>query len=337
MNKEFRNNAGMRLVFNDDGIIWYKSTGGNIFFSYGSIKSVKMNFIGGFEVHGENEQFVFVGQSKEDRKSLKELIPLIEDAKKGKKQAEVRKNVSIDANLSEVDGLLRDSEKVTDFLKNGKYKHDAYIVKESSSTFGHLRKELDHQYAKRELGANGVLMYFTYANERAWEQDSRVILTKNMVYLKNGADGKEFFYLRPNMVNFLARLDNRKIMAQDVKTKQSSVIGSAVAGGVLAGGVGAVVGAAAAASNNANGGKTVVGKAYDSGKRKIRTEGISGIFDAEPTNIYLSTKIADRFPIFSQYRDSDGFRKFVGTEMSARAYDEFLTTLENMLKAYDSN
>lgn len=337
MNKEFKNNAGMRLVFNDDGIIWYKSTGGNIFFPYGSIKSVKMNFLGGFEVHGENEQFVFVGQSKEDRKALKELIPLIEDAKKGKKQAEVRKNISVDANLSEVDGLLRDNEKVSDFLKNGKYKHDAYIIKESSSTFGSLRKELDYQYAKRELGANGVLMYFTYANERAWEQDSRVILTKNMVYLKNGADGKEFFYLRPNMVNFLARLDNRKIMTQDVKTKQSSVIGSAVAGGVLAGGVGAVVGAVAVASNNANGGKTVVGKAYDSGKRKIRTEGIYGIFDAEPTNIYLSTKIADRFPIFSQYRDADGFRKFVGTEMSAGAYDEFLTTLENLLKAYDSN
>ena len=54
MNKEFKNNAGMRLVFNDDGIIWYKSTGGNIFFPYGSIKSVKMNFLGGFEVHGEN-------------------------------------------------------------------------------------------------------------------------------------------------------------------------------------------------------------------------------------------------------------------------------------------
>lgn len=143
MNKEFKNNAGMRLVFNDDGIIWYKSTGGNIFFPYGSIKSVKMNFLGGFEVHGENEQFVFVGQSKEDRKALKELIPLIEDAKKGKKQAEVRKNISVDANLSEVDGLLRDNEKVSDFLKNGKYKHDAYIIKESSSTFGSLRKELD--------------------------------------------------------------------------------------------------------------------------------------------------------------------------------------------------
>ena len=119
--------------------------------------------------------------------------------------------------------------------------------------------------------------------------------------------------------------------------KEKNVVGSAVAGGVLAGGVGAVVGAVAAASNNANGGKTVIGKAYDSGIREIMVDGVNGAFDGIPTNIYISTKIADRFPVFSHYREQDGFRKYVGTKMSASAYEEFLETLENMLRNYDNN
>ena len=57
--------------------------------------------------------------------------------------------------------------------------------------------------------------------------------------------------------SIVVNLKPMQMINTTVYKKKSSVIKGAVAGGVLAGGVGAIVGAVSAASTNANGGKTV--------------------------------------------------------------------------------
>lgn len=85
-------------------------------------------------------------------------------------------------------------------------------------------------------------------------EDRVIVITDKMYYQYfKGTVYKELMAKSPALSS---NFKTTQIIEKSTYKKEKSVVGSAVVGGAIAGGVGAVVGAASAASANANGGKT---------------------------------------------------------------------------------
>lgn len=344
MEKEF-STAYQKLIINDEGIKCENTQGSNLYFPYGSIVSIRikgMSFLSELEVIGRNRNMHFSGMSKEDRNEIKRLIPFIEEKNKHAEPVNVMENVSASKDPKALMGYTRASAEVTEFLSKHQKAQD--IVKDTS-VLGF--NKIDNYNIKDLFNKYNARFVFTYHNDPSWKRESCVIITPNMVYLRNGADGKETFYIGKSMALFVSRLAAPKIMHRDVTTKKASVVGSAVAGGVIAGGVGAVVGAVAAADKNANGGRTVVGRAYDSGEREIIVNGVCGAVGGvggkpfpNVYKIYVSSKNKDNCPIIGRYKDSQEYREFeftISSTTSEGAYSDFHYYLESVLKGFGGN
>lgn len=170
-----------------------------------------------------------------------------------------------------------------------------------------------------------IKIIFSYINYEESKTKSIVIVTDKMVFLHNGKNNKSTFYLAPNLKYFINRLVGEVILRQDTWTKNSSVLGNAIAGGIIAGGTGAIVGAVAAANRNNNGGMTVKSCQYDSQRRAITIDGVSGKYNNNVDRIYLNFDVAQfGYPDLGNYtieRETQ-FRRY-----SIDSSDLFGTTL----------
>lgn len=147
-----------------------------------------------------------------------------------------------------------------------------------------------------------IKIIFSYINYEESKTKSIVIVTDKMVFLHNGKNNKSTFYLAPNLKYFINRLVGEVILRQDTWTKNSSVLGNAIAGGIIAGGTGAIVGAVAAANRNNNGGMTVKSCQYDSQRRAITIDGVSGKYYNNVDQIYLNFGVGQfGFPDLGNY------------------------------------
>ena len=340
MDREFKT-YDSTLSINDEGIKYESNSGKNLYFPYGSIVSIRLkgiSFLTELEIIGRNKNLYFSGMLKDDRGEIKKLIPFIQEKMKHAEPENVLENVSDVKDSKALLGLARASYEVSEFLMN--HRKNREIVEDNVFGFNKL-SVLNIDKLFNEYNARFV---FTYHNDPSWKRESCVIITTNMVYLRNGEDGKEIFYIGKDMSLFVSRMQTKKIMQSNVRTKKSSVVGSAVAGGVIAGGVGAVVGAIAAADKNANGGRTVVGKAYDSGDRELIVNGVSGNLSGHPypyvSKVYVASKISNNCPVICRYKDSQRYREFgftISSQITGSLYDEFCAYLEKLLRELGGN
>ena len=125
-----------------------------------------------------------------------------------------------------------------------------------------------------------------------------------------------------------------QIIHNTTYNKKSSVVGSAIAGGVIAGGAGAVVGAVSAVNTNMNGGKTV-------SKGSL---GDYGIYYKKDwiSNCYISDDVLNNFD--SPFTRENGFMFFTNGYIRLNTYNrnkEFINTVINYLqqvtKTYTQN
>ncbi|MBE7707042.1 MAG: hypothetical protein E7Z91_07375 [Cyanobacteria bacterium SIG30] len=192
------------------------------------------------------------------------------------------------------------SEEVKNFLKNHPIEN-AIVNEVRRESFGPNHVDFDLIRNRRFL--DKIKIIFAYSGIVEDKTRSIVIVTDKMVLLHNGNNNKSVFYLAPNLKYFINRLVGEVILTQDTWTKNSSVLGNAIAGGIIAGGTGAIVGAVAAANRNNNGGRTVTSRQYDSHRRAIRIDGVSGNYNNDnPDYIYLNFGVGQfGFPDLGNY------------------------------------
>lgn len=93
------------------------------------------------------------------------------------------------------------------------------------------------------------------------QSESRAyVITDKMFYSLNGGKVWKFLLSKSSAVRNSFR--TTQLLGKSEYKKDRSVVGSAIAGGVIAGGVGAVVGAVSAANTNAKGGKSAYVYSY---------------------------------------------------------------------------
>lgn len=186
-------------------------------------------------------------------------------------------------------GYNLSSEEVKNFLKNNPVENR--IVREvRSNKFNQHMLEV-HLIGNNEF-SDKIKIIFSYIGHEESKTKSVVIVTDKMVLLHNGNNNKSVFYLAPNLKYFINRLVGETILTQDTWNQNSSVLGNAIAGGIIAGGTGAIVGAVAAANRNNNGGRKVTSRQYDSQRRAIAIDGVSGVYNNNVDYIYLNFDVA---------------------------------------------
>lgn len=118
-----------------------------------------------------------------------------------------------------------------------------------------------------DLGAKAIILNSCVSNDI-------VVFTKEMAFVsdfsKIGDHGIIEIFEAPYKERFMARVgknerQNVSSYTRTIEPKQKSVVGSAIAGGVIAGGAGAIVGAVAAASHNSNAKPTQKTEFYSQG------------------------------------------------------------------------
>lgn len=219
-------------------------------------------------------------------------------------------------------GYNLSSEEVKNFLKNNPVENR--IVREVRNNKFNQDMLVFYLIRNNEF-SDKIKIIFEYVGYEESKTKSVVIVTDKMVLLHNGKNNKSIFYLAPDLKYFINRLVGDVILTQDTWNKNSSVLGNAIAGGIIAGGTGAIVGAVAAANRNNNGGRTVTSRQYDSRRRAITIDGVSGLYNNNVNCIYLNFDVSEiGFPDLGNYtieRETQ-YRKY-----SIDSSDLFGTTL----------
>ena len=120
----------------------------------------------------------------------------------------------------------------------------------------------------------------------------KTILTNKALCYKNLSTQ---FYVAPPSLNAEIKFDFEENTKIYTTTKNKSTVGRAVVGGVLAGGVGAVVGAASALSGN---GTKTVSRTYTTGDYHLKIS-LSDVSDIYPKRLYVSKDIINKLGAFS--------------------------------------
>lgn len=127
----------------------------------------------------------------------------------------------------------------------------------------------------------------------------KTILTSKALCFKSGTSR---FYVTPPSLNAEIKFDVEKDTATYTTTKNKSTIGRAIVGGALAGGAGAVVGAASALSGN---GTKTVSKTYNTGYYHLKIK-LSDISHIEPTILYVSNELINKIgPLFPNGQEEE--------------------------------
>lgn len=146
---------------------------------------------------------------------------------------------------------------------------------------------LGNQIEMHSLGAK-----IAFVNSSSYSPDSAILTNRALCFKGSGTR----FYVTPPSLNGEIKFDIEKNTATYTTTKNKSTVGRAIVGGALAGGVGAVVGAASSLSGD---GKKTVSRTYNTGDYhlKIKLKDIAWI---EPTTLYVNNEIINKIgSIFS--------------------------------------
>lgn len=199
------------------------------------------------------------------------------------------------------------------------------------------RKIVENVRGKKELQSwelsnlmkSGIIALFKFFTTRDKEKSSWIVLTKNMVYLYNGITEKEEFYFVPNLKDFVERLYGNVVTRTLYHEKKSSVIGSAVAGGIIAGGTGAIIGAASAMNKKP---KYVKGSSYDTNDIELCVKGIFGdegecVFSVTALTYYFGERLDGNIPIREKWHTH--YTSHIYNEKFDRFINKFKYNCEN--------
>jgi hypothetical protein len=131
------------------------------------------------------------------------------------------------------------------------------------------------------LGAKVIFL------EPSFSSFNKTILTSKALCFKSSTNR---FYVTPPSLYAEIKFDVEKNTATYTTTKNKSAVGRAIVGGALAGGAGAVVGAASAMSGD---GKKTVSRTYNTGDYRLKIK-LSDISHIEPTILYVSNELINQ-------------------------------------------
>ena len=207
--KKVYDNVYNQLTIDDAGMT-ISNKDGNQFFPYGSIVSIKITgigFLSQLEVKGRNRNFFYTLSNKAERNEIKDLIPFIEEKMRTSAPVDAMDNVASVGDSSSLMGLDRNVPEVVAFLDGHKKAKDI-VTPGAWNGFD----KIDTYKAEDLFNKYNARFVFTFFSDPSWKRESCVIITTNMVYLRNGADGKETFYIGKDMCNFVSRLNGNKQM-----------------------------------------------------------------------------------------------------------------------------
>ncbi|MGI6030800.1 MAG: hypothetical protein ACOX7F_04770 [Eubacteriales bacterium] len=301
-------------TFTDDGIAVYAmdvighAERRKMFIHYGAISSITLNFAGVLNI---NKNFAMLQLGKADKDTAKVMMSFIKEKSKtasseiiyiqgfpsfesnvekcgssfAKSQYIARNTTMLTKKIGNQEALEFYDPEVQEFLK--KYPGENAIV---NKVLGLSVKEFnDSENLKSMLCGGGVRLLMCWDDQYSkYKTQSCVVFTSKMIFLHNAAKNENSFYFVPNLHGFISRMSSVVIKESTYHSKQSSVTGSAVAGGIIAGPVGALVGAVAASNSNAHGGRTVAGPKQDLGNRAVHVRGLVGVERGTVSTIYAA-------------------------------------------------
>ena len=135
----------------------------------------------------------------------------------------------------------------------------------------------------QNYGVKILFSEFAYRTGELKTYNKALLTDKAFCYWTSG----NIYFVSPPSVHGEIKFDVEKETATYTTTKKKSTIGRAVVGGALAGGAGAVVGAASSLSG---GGTKTVSKSYNTGMYKLMIK-LSNVSSFTPTRIFVHNSI----------------------------------------------
>ena len=137
-----------------------------------------------------------------------------------------------------------------------------------------------------KMQSYGVKIFFTefaYITGNLKTYKKALLTNKAFCYWSPG----HIYFVSPPSINSEIKFDVEKETVTYTTTKKKSTLGRAAVGGVLAGGAGAIVGAASSLSG---GGTKTVSKSYNTGNYKLKIK-LSDVSSFTPTCIFVHNSI----------------------------------------------
>lgn len=248
MYEEFKNKIGHTLAFMDDGIWVLTFASRGRFFPYGSIQKIGISLgcINIDAIQGKEYRAVFAF-SKEQKPRVKELVDFAQSKMKTAPREDVL-DTGYDQALEKMNTMKHaGQDKKSDFATENDRK---IISMARNRDFFGCREKF-----RKELSAFPVSEQPLFAFYSAVGEMLTLVITPTMICPAGLLDATPI-PAKNGLQSTPYKLSPHGLQFTFTDTRKKSVGGSAVAGGILAGGVGAVVGAICTASANASGGVT---------------------------------------------------------------------------------